>query len=136
MYLRRRNRTRRFVMLHCCQSQRGSHVIPLRLTNRSTWMVFLHRYHFLGLLYPCFPSSRGWCSPRLRHRASPGSKGGTIVWLIPTRSTRLGGFCLGQSPNDARRACCVSLRSTCEPDCSSPPRSFCHSHVVLFTRLV
>ena len=43
----------------------------------------------LSLLSPCFPGSRGWYSPRLRHRASPGSKGGTIVWLIPTRSVTL-----------------------------------------------
>jgi len=28
-------------------------------------------------------------SPRLRHRASPCRKGGTIVWLIPTRSSAL-----------------------------------------------
>src|SRR5437773_7934093 len=75
----------------------------------------------LGLLSPCFPASRGGYSHRLRHRASPASKGGTIVWLIPTRSGTLRcAFAWGN-----RQTMRVgSLRFTCEPDCHQPPRFF------------
>ena len=37
------------------------------------------------LLYPLLFVEQGEVSPWLRHRASPRSKGGRIVWLIPTR---------------------------------------------------
>ena len=74
-------------------------------------------YHcFLGLLYPCFPESKGCSSHRLRHRASPASKGGTLALLIPARPEAPPASDSGQSSADARRAC--------EPDCRQPPRCF------------
>ena len=63
--------------------------------------------------------------PRLRHRASPGSKGGRIEVLIsplPARHFHMALLSGGQSPFDARRPHCVPLHSTCEPDCHPSPR--------------
>ena len=83
---------------------------------------------FLGLLSPCFSASSGWYSHRLRHRASPASKGGTDRRPhIPAPSAPRFTVVKPVSPCSGTivlRCASGSLRCTCEPDCHQPPRFF------------